>query len=386
MRVGTGRTGRGAIGVAIACWLGLVVSVAGQGNGGAAPPAAEVPQISDRVFKNVKVLKGIPVDEFMDTMGMFAASLGYDCASCHGGDISTDRSNYAKETPNIQKARQMVLLVNSINGGDFAGRPLVSCFTCHRGQVRPESVPSLELQYAELKEDPSSMVLTPSSRVTVDQVFDKYMQALGGEARVAAITSLVATGTYSGFNTRSGDVPIEITARSPNQRVQVVKMPDGNAIKTYDGREAWAAEGWRPMPLLQLTGGNLQGVQIETLASFPAQIRRAYAKWEVATVRIDGKPFQVAQGTNPGQTPVNFYFDQSSGLLTRIVRWNRTKVGAVPSQIDFSDYRDVGGVKMPFETLLTWTDGQNTIKLSDVKTNVPVDAARFVKPAPFRAR
>ena len=131
---------------------------------------------------------------------------------------------------------------------------------------------------------------------------------------------------------------------------------------------------------------NLQGVQIETLASFPAQIRRAYAKWEVATVRIEDKPYQVAQGSNPGQAPVNFYFDQSSGLLTRIVRWNRTKVGAVPSQMDFSDYRDVGGVKMPFETLLTWTDGQNTIKLSDVKTNVAIDARRFAKPAPFRAR
>ena len=91
MRVGMGRTGRGAIGVAIACWLGLLVSVSGQGGAGApaqapaggpagaqgraggaaAAPAAEVPQLSDRVFKNVKVLKGIPVDEFMDTMGMF---------------------------------------------------------------------------------------------------------------------------------------------------------------------------------------------------------------------------------------------------------------------------------------------------------------------------
>ena len=139
------------------------------------------------------------------------------------------------------------------------------------------------------------------------------------------------------------------------------------------------------MPLLQLTGGNLQGMQTETLVSFPALIRRAYAKWVVANVRIDGKPYQVAQGTNPGQAPVNFYFD-ASGLLTRVVRWNRTRVGSVPSQMDFSDYRDVGGVKVPFETLLTWTDGQNTIKLSEVKMNVAIDAARFAKPAPFGRR
>ena len=151
------------------------------------------------------------------------------------------------------------------------------------------------------------------------------------------------------------------------------------------GGEAWAAEGWRPMPLLQLTGGNLQGMQTETLVSFPSQIRRAYAKWVVANVRIDGKPYQLAQGTNPGQSPVNFYFDEA-GLLTRVVRWSRTLVGSVPSQMDFSDYRDVGGVKVPFETLLTWTDGQNTIKLTDVKLNVAIDAARFAKPAPFGRR
>ena len=96
---------------------------------------------------------------------------------------------------------------------------------------------------------------------------------------------------------------------------------------------------------------------------------------------FDGKPFQVAQGTNPGQAPVNFYFDQSSGLLTRIVRWNRTKVGAVPSQMDFSDYRDVGGVKMPFKMVVTWTDGQSHIELNEITPNANIPATRFAKPA-----
>jgi len=42
-----GRTGRGAIGVAIACWLGLVVSVSGQGNGGAPAQAALLRAVTD---------------------------------------------------------------------------------------------------------------------------------------------------------------------------------------------------------------------------------------------------------------------------------------------------------------------------------------------------
>ena len=45
---------------------------------------------AEQVFKNVQVLKGIPADEFMATMGFFSASLGISCADCHtlesGGD------------------------------------------------------------------------------------------------------------------------------------------------------------------------------------------------------------------------------------------------------------------------------------------------------------
>src|SRR5687768_13526327 len=97
-----------------ALWLTAVVSAAGQAP--AAPaPAGGAPQMSEAVFKNIQVLKGIPVDEFMDTMGMFAAALGLDCASCHDQGISKDRNAFAIATPQIQRARQMVLMMNAIN-------------------------------------------------------------------------------------------------------------------------------------------------------------------------------------------------------------------------------------------------------------------------------
>src|SRR6266852_1748612 len=72
-------------------------------------------QVSDIVFKNVKVLKGIPVDEFMDTMGMFASSLGYDCSSCHSPEIRTNRDAFAIETPLVQRARGMITMMNTLN-------------------------------------------------------------------------------------------------------------------------------------------------------------------------------------------------------------------------------------------------------------------------------
>src|SRR5262245_59668529 len=107
----------------------LLNVVAAAGQAGPAPN----PQMSDTVFKNVQVLKGIPVDEFMDTMGMFASSLGYDCSSCHSPEIRTNRDAFAVETPLIQRARGMITMMNAINRAYFRGEPHVSCFTCHRG-------------------------------------------------------------------------------------------------------------------------------------------------------------------------------------------------------------------------------------------------------------
>ena len=97
---------------------------------------------------------------------------------------------------------------------------------------------------------------------------------------------------------------------------------------------------------------------------------------------IDEKEVAVVQGTNPRQPPVNFYFDAKSGLLVRVLRFVDTAVGRVPTQIDFSDYRDVSGVKMPFKWITTWTNGQATTELTQIQVNTPIDAARLTRPAP----
>jgi hypothetical protein len=277
----------------------------------------------------------------------------------------------------------MIMMMNTINGTYFGGQQRVSCFTCHRGTYRPENIPSLALQYGDLVDDPSAMVIFPDRQASSDAVFDKYIQSLGGAERLAKLTSFVARGTYSGFNTGGAPVPVEIFARAPDQRTTIIRTPDGEGVKTYDGRNGWAAEEWRPVPLMTLTGGNLAGARLDAIVSFPAGIQKAFSQWQVSSTTIDDRPVQFVQGTNAGQLPANLYFDES-GLLVRLVRWNRTAVGTVPTQIDYADYREVAGVKIPFRTIVTWTDGQNTTELSEVRPNVPIDTARFARPAPFR--
>ncbi len=92
------------------------------------------------------------------------------------------------------------------------------------------------------------------------------------------------------------------------------------------------------------------------------------------------RPVWVIQGTGPRGMLVTLYFDQKSGLLSRMVRYGKTQIGRVPTQVDFSDYRDVGGIKMPFHLTFAWLDGRDAIQLTDIKTNVPIDEAKFGRP------
>jgi hypothetical protein len=359
----------------------LLTYVSAAGQAGLQP----APQMSENVFKNIQVLRGIPADEFMDTMGMFASSLLFDCTGCHVRDILINREAFAMTTPRIQRARQMVLMVNAINKTYFAGEPRISCFTCHKGNSLPEVIPDLGLQYGEPHENPNAMSIVPEPRMSAGQIFGKYLQAIGGVERLSKLTSFVATGTYAGFNTSNDKVPIEIYARAPDQRTQIVKTFEGEAIQTTDGRDAWAAEGWRQLPLLTFTGENVANARLEAMLWFPAGIQKAFSQWQATGTVIDDRDVDVVQASNPGQLPVNFYFDES-GLLIRLVRWRKTTVGTIPTEIDFSDYREVNGVKVPFKQLVRWTNGQNSIEFADVRANVPIDAGRFARPAPFRPR
>ena len=357
-----------------------VVSVAGQAAQEPAQPMAE------NVFKNIQVLKGIPADEFMDTMGMFASSLIYDCTGCPVEDILVRREAFAEATPRIQRARQMVVMVNALNKQYFGGQPRVTCFTCHRGSGFPETIPDLNLQYGDgPPENPNGITLFGPGQGPADPIFAKYISAIGGADRVAKLTSYTATGTYIGFNTGGATVPIEIFARAPDQRSTVVRVFDGDAVRTTDGRSAWAAEGWRQLPLMTFTGSNLVGARVEAMLAFPMVLQKAFSQWKVGAVTIGDADVQVLQGSNPGQLPVNLYFDDA-GLLVRSVRWSSTPVGTVPTQTEYSDYRDVAGVKMPHRMVVTWTNGQNTIEIKDVRPNVAIDAARFARPAPFKPR
>jgi hypothetical protein len=348
-----------------------------------APPAAEKAPLAEQVFTNVRVLRGIPVDEFMGTMGFFSASLGMSCEDCHGASDTT-WENYARDvSPRKATARRMIQMMASINQTSFGGRAAVTCYTCHRGGPKPKVTPSLALLYgATMPDETDDVVAAAKDAPSVDQILDKYVQALGGRQRVSGLTSVVAKGNSTGYGPE-GTRPVEIVAKAPNQRTVVFHTLEGDSTSTFDGRVAWSAVPHKPVPVLALAGSELDGVKLEAELTFPARIKETLGTWRVGSpVDIDEKPMQVVQGSRPGGALATFYFDSQSGLLTRLVRYANSRVGRLPTQTDYSDYRDVNGVKVPFHLKITWLDGQEDITLTDVRLNAAVEESRFAKPKP----
>ena len=94
--------------------------------------------MAEQVFKNIQVLRGMSVNEFMETMGFFAASLNANCTYCH--ELGTWESYAKDELPAKQTARKMVLMMNQINQTYFAGRQALTCYSCHRFGTTPKIV------------------------------------------------------------------------------------------------------------------------------------------------------------------------------------------------------------------------------------------------------
>jgi hypothetical protein len=323
----------------------------------------------------------------MDTMGFFSASLGLNCIDCHTAESVGNWARFADDTPQKQTARRMIAMVKAINQVNFGGARKITCYSCHRGVDRPEVIPSLAEQYgAPPPEDPDRVNIVGEARPgpSADQILDKYIQALGGAQQLAKLVSFTAKGTYSGYDTDTEEVPVEMFVKAPNLRTTIVHTRLGDNTATYDGGQAWLAAIDQPLPLLALTGGEAEGARVDAELSIPTLIKQTFSKWRAAFPEVDisGHTLQVVEGINGTDSGVKLYFDKQSGLLVRQVRYTNTAVGPIPTHIEYSDYRTVAGVKLPFHWVTTWTHGQSTTQLTEVQPNSAIDSKIFAKPAP----
>ena len=215
------------------------------------------------------------------------------------------------------------------------------------------------------------------ARAVVDPILDQYIAALGGAAAIQKVTSRVEKGSADlGGRT----FQMDIYAQAPDKRVSVMHLSDGDSLTAYNGTVGWLSAPGHPIQWMSQAEADASRLDAEL--DLPLRMKEIFSDFRLlAPQKIDGRKASVVQGLREGKPPVNFYFDQQSGLLVRLVRYIDTPLGLYPTQIDYADYRDSGGVKIPYRWTIARPSGQFTIQVEQVQQNVPIAKEKFAQPA-----
>lgn len=375
---------KGAAAAAMGLSLGLLLLIpAGHGRAQAQSTAKSAKQSTQtpptktaaEAFKNIRVLKNIPAYELIPTMEFISASLGVHCEYCH---VEHHFDRDTKKTK--RRAREMMRMMFAIDKADFHGHQVVTCNTCHNGSTHPKGIPAIA-EAGEVRAQPAhfeehrkrvSLATLPQP----DAIVARYIQALGGALALRKINSRVITGTMTAFG---HEMPIEIYAKAPDMRASVMKFPRGQGVTVYNGHEGWVS--MMPRPAHALEGSELDQARLDADFYFPLDIHKNFtALRERRPQKVGNQEAYLVLGIRAGKPPVQLYFSKQSGLLLRMVYYTQTALGRLPQQTDYTDYRELDGVKVPYKWIIARPQGRSTVQASKIKQNVPISAARFAKP------
>lgn len=360
----------------VLCGLALStgMAIAGASAQSSAPQPPAAPKLAEEQFKNIQALKGVPADLVFPSMQFITASLGVECEYCHvceGQKMEFDKDD--KKTKIT--ARKMMKMMFAINKDNFEGHRQVTCYSCHRGAAEPVGVPIISEEESKPEAERSAAASPKPVLPPADQLLDKYLAAVGGEVALQKVTSLVEKGNITA---NGRQLPIEVYAKAPDKRLSVMHLPNGESITAFDGKQGWLSNNGHAH---LMSAAENDAERISADMRFASNVKTLYKKFNVLPgEKIDGHDTYLVVGRNEGQSPLRLYLDQQSGQLLRLVRYAETALGRMPTQIDYADYRDEGGVKIPLRWTLARPGGRFTIQISQVEQNVPVEDAKFAPP------
>lgn len=334
-------------------------------------PAPEPSKLAEQAFKNIQALKGTPAEQLFPAMQFISASLGVECDFCHvQGKFDADDKR-PKQT-----ARKMIVMTFALNKENFDGHREVTCYSCHRGKNDPVGTPPVADQDSMPERAPVKSSET-GVMSDADQILAKYVEALGGAEAIKKISSR----TEKGHITAGGDESaIEVFMKAPDKRMSVMHTARGDSITAFDGKAGWLGNSGRPPR--DMVGAEVEAARLDADFYFATHIKEVFTQLRVGhSEKIGDREANVVVGVRQGQPPVRLYFDPGSGLLVRLVRYAETPLGRNPTQIDYADYLDVDGVKIPFRWTLARPNGRFTIQVDQAQQNVPVADDKFAKPA-----
>jgi hypothetical protein len=358
--------------------------------------AAQQDKPTEQVQKNIKVLTGLPQWQLIPVMNYMAASLGRRCNYCHvNNNGQWDYASDDKQEKNT--AREMIKLVLDTNKNTFKGNVEVGCYTCHRGRSQPNSIPALPLpvpspgagqrpggggppaqapgQQPQAQASPSATPAQP----TADDILNKYINAIGGTAAIDKIKTRVMKGTMVTANGQT--ISYELHQTAPNKAYELFTTQRGSMERAVNGETGWEKN---PQGVHELVGQQLADLKLSMQLFRNIKLKEQFTRLRFGgREKVGDRDAYVLNAGTADNRRERLYFDAENGLLLRRVSFTQTLIGVIPEQIDFEDYRDVEGVKLPFTIRLSSVDPGNPIstrKFDEIKLNGPIDDSKFNLP------
>jgi len=332
---------------------------------------------ADEMPENVQVLTSLSRAELIRTMGFIRASLGVRCDYCHVSGGETGPWHFGSDDKDTKKtARKMMKMVIEINQQNFDGKPVVSCFTCHQGSVRPQSTIPVPFKSAapsivEPQTQPAEKPVLP----TAASILDHYFKAIGSSGKMPLWHSLVLKGKREQEGNPPADV--EIREKDPDHWLMVTTGPQGPMRLGTDGKTVWM-QTKEDVHELNSAEALRFGETLRSMQLVPAMTQ----DYEVVhPIDVNGRKAIRLRHREEKETQTLF-FDVESGLLLKWLVEHNSPVGAIPESYEYDDYKKVGSLLLPFTIRSSYVDQRstNTRRLTEIKIDAPISDHDFAMP------
>jgi zinc protease len=215
--------------------------------------------------------------------------------------------------------------------------------------------------------------------LTADQILENDIQAIGGRENWKKLTTRISTGTI--------DVPamnlsglVTVREKAPNRSIFTVNFNGAVFQQGFDGTIGWSNDPQNG--LREQAGEELAETKRDSDFYHPLDLKQMYSKITLTgTDKIDDRDAYIVEASSAGLDTDKIYFDAQNGLVLRIVGQHHTMDGPATFTEDFSDFREVDGIKLPYTVHQESPSSTFTIKFTEIRHNEAIEDAAFAKPA-----
>jgi len=219
---------------------------------------------------------------------------------------------------------------------------------------------------------------TPNEEEVVNKILDRFVEAAGGKEAIDGVKSYRMKGH---FEMRALDLrgKMEVWAKDPQKSLTIIEFPGLILRKGYDGETHWAQT---PFGSVTMTGPQeMSEVENDSEVYNASRIRNLYYRMKLERkARLSGRDVYIVEGQPTKGPAEKLFFDVENGLLVRWDMARRQVDRTVFVKVHLNDYRDIDGVKIPFNVRMAFESFDFSIIVDEMQHNLEINDAIFRRP------